>query len=79
MSIMESRPDNLLNFPLGFTINNVWHRSFIIEAICLSFAIMGEKVNMENGVDLHGWGKSEVIRDRGELLCNRKGAIMMWC
>ena len=56
MSTVESRLVNLLNFPLGFTINNVWHGLFVIGAMCLGFAIMGEKINMENGVDLHEWG-----------------------
>ena len=56
MLTVESRLDNFLNFPLGFAINNVWHRSFIIGAVGLSFAIMGEKINVEDGVDLYGQG-----------------------
>ena len=51
---VESRFDYLLDFPFRLTIDNVRHWSFIIGATCLCFVIAGEKIHMEDRVDLHG-------------------------
>ena len=53
MSSMEARFDNLLHFPFRFTIDNVRWGSFVIRAMSFGFTIAGQKVDMEDGVDLH--------------------------
>jgi hypothetical protein len=50
---MEVRLDNLLHFPFWFPINNVRWGSFVIWTVSLGLAIAGQKVDVENGVDLH--------------------------
>ena len=76
---VESRLDYLLDFPFRFTINNVWCQLFIIRAVGFGLMILGKKIDMEDGVDLHGWRKGEVVGDRGEFLGNGKGAISTGC
>ena len=53
---IEARLDNLLDFPFGFTIDNVRWWAFVIGAVGLSFSITGQKVDVEDGVDFHRWG-----------------------
>ena len=62
---MEARLDNLLYFPFWFFIDNVRWGPFIIWTMSFSFAITGQKVDMEDGVDLHRWGKGQMISHRG--------------
>ena len=62
---MEARLDDLLYFPFGFAIDNVWRRSFVIRAVGLGLSITGQEVNMEHWVDLHGWGKCQAVGHRG--------------
>ena len=50
---MEARFDDLLNFPFWFSIDNVRWQLFIVRAVGLGRTISGEKINMENRVDLH--------------------------
>jgi hypothetical protein len=50
---MEARFDNLLHFPLWFTIDNVRWGSFVIWTMSLGFVITGQEVDMEDRVDLH--------------------------
>ena len=51
---VELRLDYLLNFPFRFAINNVWCWSFIIGAVCLSFVVSCEEIDVEDRMDLHG-------------------------
>ena len=53
---MEARLDNLLYFPFWFAIDNVRWRSFVIRTMGLGLSVMSQKVNVEDWVDLHGWG-----------------------
>jgi hypothetical protein len=46
---MELRLDNLLDFPFRFAIDNVWCGSLVVGAMCLSFTIMGEEINVKMG------------------------------
>jgi hypothetical protein len=50
---MEARLDNLLHFPFWFPVDNVRWGSFVIWTVSLGLAIAGQKVDVENGVDLH--------------------------
>ena len=50
---MEARLDNLLHFPFWFTIDNVRWGSFVIWTVGLGLSISRQKVDMEDGVDLH--------------------------
>jgi hypothetical protein len=50
---MELRSDYLLNFPLWFTINDVGSWLFIIGAMGLGLMVAGQKIYMENRVNLH--------------------------
>ena len=47
--------------------------------MCLSLMVLGKKIHMENRVDLHGWGKGQMIGDRGELLGDKEGAVALGC
>ena len=53
MSSMEARFDDLLDFPLWFAIDNVWWWSLIVWTMSLGLAITGQKIDVEDGVDLH--------------------------
>ena len=53
MSAMEARLDNLLHFPFWLTIDDIRWGSFVIRTVSLGLAIAGQKVDMEDGVDLH--------------------------
>ena len=55
-STVELRLNNLLDFPFRFAIDNVWCGLLVVGAMCLSFTIMCEEINVEDGVDLHGCG-----------------------
>ena len=50
---MEARLDNLLYFPFWFSINNVRRRPFVVRTMGLGLSIAGQKVDMEDGVNLH--------------------------
>jgi hypothetical protein len=50
---MEARFDNLLDFPFGFTIDNVRWWSFVIRSVSLGFSITGQEVDMEDRMNLH--------------------------
>ena len=50
---MEARLDDLLDFPFRFAIDNVRWWSFVIGTVGLGLSIAGQKVDMEDGVDLH--------------------------
>jgi hypothetical protein len=62
---IEARFNDLLDFPFGFSIDNVGWWVFIIGTMSLGFTITGQKVDMEDRVDLHGWGKGQTISYRG--------------
>ena len=53
VATVESRIDNLLHFPFGFAIDNVWWWLFVVWSVGFCFAVSSQKVYMENGVDLH--------------------------
>ena len=55
-SAMEAGLDNLLHFPFWFTVDNVRWGSFVIRTMGLGLSVMSQKVNVEDWVDLHGWG-----------------------
>ena len=65
MFSIEVRLDNLLHFPFWFTVNNVRWGPFVIWTMSLGLSISGQKVNVEDGVDLHGWRKGQAISHRG--------------
>ena len=50
---MEARLDNFLYFPLRFTIDNVGRRAFVIWTVGFGLAIASQKVDVEDGVNLH--------------------------
>ena len=50
---MEARFDNLLHFPFRFAIDDIRWRSLVIWAVSFGFAITGQEVDVEDGVDLH--------------------------
>ena len=50
---MEARFNNLLDFPFGFTIDNIRWGSLVIGTVGLGLSIMGQEVDMEDRVDLH--------------------------
>ena len=52
-STVEARLNDLLYFPFRFAIDNVGWRSFVIRTVSLGLSIAGQKVDMEDGVDLH--------------------------
>ena len=53
---MEVGFDDLLHFPLWFAIDNVRWWSVVIRTVSLGFAVTRQKVDVEDRVDLHGWG-----------------------
>jgi hypothetical protein len=67
VSSVKSRLDDLLDFPLGFAVDNVWRGAFVIRAVGFSLTVSGQEVDMKYGVNLHGGGESEAIGDGGEL------------
>ena len=79
MLAMKLRLDDLLNFPFGFTIDNVRHELFIIGAVGLSFTILCEEVNMEDQMDLHGCREGQMVCDGRQLLGDKEGTIMLGC
>jgi hypothetical protein len=50
---VEARLDDLLDFPFGFAINNVGWWLFIVWTVSLGLMVSGQKVDVEDGVDLH--------------------------
>ena len=75
---MEARLDNFLYFPLGFAVDNVRWGSLVIGTVGFGFSIAGQEVDMEDWVDLHGWGKGQAISHRGQLLVNEEGSVSTW-
>jgi hypothetical protein len=61
----ESRLDNLLDFPFGFAIDNLWCGALVIRAVRLSLSVSGQEVDMEDRVNLHRGGEREAIGDGG--------------
>jgi hypothetical protein len=61
----ESRFYDLLDFPFGFAINDLWCGAFIVGTVCFSLSVSGQEVDVEDWVDLHGWGECEAVGDRG--------------
>ena len=53
---MKLRLDNLLDFPFGFTIDNVRHGLFVVGAMRIGLVVLGEEVDVKDWMDLHGWG-----------------------
>ena len=72
---MEARLDNLLYFPFRFAIDNIRWGSFVVWTVGLGLSISGQKVDVENGVDLHRWGKGQAIGHRGQLLIDKERSI----
>jgi hypothetical protein len=71
----ESRLNDSLDFPFGFTIDNVWCGAFVIRTVCLGFTISGQEIYMKDGVDLHGGGKREAVGDGGEFRSDFERAV----
>ena len=53
---MEAGFDDLLDFPFGFTIDNVRWWAFVVGTVSLGFSITGQTVDVEDWVDFHRWG-----------------------
>jgi hypothetical protein len=75
----ESRLDDLLDFPFGFPIDNVWCGAFVVRTVCLSFAVLGQEVDMKDGVDLHGERERKAIGDGGQFRGDFEGAVTSRC
>ena len=56
MSTIKLRLDYLLNFPFGFTIDNVRCGSFVVGAVSFHFMVADKEIHMKYRVNLHGWG-----------------------
>jgi hypothetical protein len=50
---VESRLNYFLDLPFRFTIDDVRQRAFKVGAVGFRFAITGQEVDMENGVNFH--------------------------
>ena len=75
---MEARLDNFLHFPFGFAIDNVRWWSLVIWAVSLGLTIPSQKVDMEDGMDLHGRGKGQAIGHRRQLLIDKERSVSSW-
>jgi hypothetical protein len=76
---MEARFDNLLYFPFWFAINNVQWQLFVIRTMSLGLAVASQKVDVEDGVDLHGRGKGQAIGHRGQFPIDKEWSVMAGC
>ena len=76
---MEARFNDLLNFPFGFSIDNVRWGPFVIRAVGFGLSITGQEIDMENWMDLHGRGKGQAISYRGQFLIDKEGSVSAGC
>ena len=79
MFSMEARLDNLFYFPFWFTLDNVRWRSFVIWTVSLGLAVASQKVDVEDGVNLHGWRKGQAIGHRGQFPIDKEWSVTAGC
>ena len=75
---MEARLNNLLYFPFWFAIDNVRWGSLVIGTVGFGFSITSQEVDVEDRVDLHGWGKGQAISYGGQFPIDEEWSISAW-
>jgi hypothetical protein len=75
----ESRLDDLLDFPFGFTLDDIWCGAFVVRTVGLGLTVSSQEVDMKYGVDLHGGGKCKAVRDGGQFRGDFERAVSTGC